>query len=69
MHAVPHVAEGGDGDAHGLVLVVEGGVLGVVHDVHGSWKRGVWDPLWLRLKANNAIMERLTNFSREIAWA
>ena len=37
MHAVAHVAEGADGDAHGLLLVFEGGVLeGAVHDVFGG---------------------------------
>lgn len=40
MDAVPHVAEGGDGDADRLVLVVEGGVICVVDDVHGGRRRG-----------------------------
>lgn len=39
MDAVPHVAERGDGDADRLIVVVEGGSLDVVHDVHGGQRR------------------------------
>ena len=63
MDAVPHVAEGGDGDANRLVLVVESGVVhvaGAVGAVHGGQEKerrmSVYvGPLWRdsSLKVNN----------------